>query len=157
MPTSQKLFVTKEKMDRIPADYISQMASEDVLTSDGRRCGFGHESFFDYCFARQFAGQNLSITSFLTTTEQHLFRRAQVRQVLAYVREADRTRYCRELSALLRDPRIRIHLKDLALAVGADVLDPSDEEWQDTGSRMRQALHPNQTARSTPETRRNIT
>src|SRR5258708_3366587 len=59
MTTSQQLFVAKEQMDRIPADYISQMASEDVLTSDGRRCGFGHESFFDYCFARQFAGQNL--------------------------------------------------------------------------------------------------
>jgi hypothetical protein len=129
MTTTQQLFVPKERLDSISFDYISQMASEGVLTFDGRRYGFGHESFFDYCFARQFSGQNLSITDFLTTTEQHLFRRAQVRQVLVYVREFGRARYCRELNALVRDDRIRTHLKDLAFAVGANVLDPSDEEW----------------------------
>jgi hypothetical protein len=140
MTTSQQLFVTKEQLDPIPGDYVSQMASEGVLTFDGRRYGFGHESFFDYCFARQFAGQNLSITAFLTTTEQHLFRRAQVRQVLVYLREADRTRYCRELSSLLQDARIRMHLKDLAVAVAANVWDPSDEEWHVWEPLIRPAL-----------------
>src|SRR5439155_2007623 len=140
MTTSQQLFVAKEQLDPIACDYVSQMASEGVLTFDGRRYGFGHESFFDYCFARQFAVQNLSITNFLTTSEQHLFRRAQVRQVLVYLREADHTRYCRELNALLQDAGVRIHLKDLALAVGANVSDPSNEEWHVWEPLIRRAL-----------------
>ena len=152
MTTNQQLFVAKEQLDSIPADYVSQMASEGVLTFDGRRYGFGHESFFDYCFARQFAVQNRSITDFLTTTEQHLFRRAQVRQVLVYLRETDRTRYCRELSALLRDARIRVHLKDLALAVAANVLDPSEEEWHVWEPLIRPALEAIRTGSANTDT-----
>ena len=66
---------------------------------------------------------------FLTASEQHLFRRAQVRQVLAYLRDADRSRYCSELSALLADSRVRIHIKDLILATLVSVDDPDDDEW----------------------------
>ena len=66
------------------------MASEGVLSFDGKRYGFGHESFFDYSFARGFVAKEESLTAFLVKSEQHLFRRAQVRQVLVYLRDADR-------------------------------------------------------------------
>ena len=84
----QQLSVAKEKVDSFSPDYLKQMASEGVLTFDGRRYGFGHESFFDYCFARLFFNRPESLGSFLEKSEQHLFRRAQVRQVLAYLRDA---------------------------------------------------------------------
>ena len=54
MTESQQLSVTKEKLDQFPDDYLTQMASEGVLSFDGKRYGFGHENFFDYCFARAF-------------------------------------------------------------------------------------------------------
>jgi hypothetical protein len=93
------------------------------------RYSFGHESFFDYCFARGFVASDGDLTTFLTATEQHLFRRAQVRQGLAYLRDSDRARYCDEIRALLSDSRIRMHLKDLTLAWLANVTDPGDDEW----------------------------
>ena len=129
MAATQQLSVRREKLDHIPSDYLSQMASEGVLSFDGRRYGFGHESFFDYCFARAYVAKDQSLVSFLTRSEQHLFRRGQIRQVLAYLRDADRARYIRELRSVLTNDGIRAHLKDLALALLANVPEPSDEEW----------------------------
>jgi len=62
-------------------------------------------------------------------SEQHLFRRAQVRQVLVYLRDADRGRYCRELGTLLTHQNVRYHLKDLAVAWVVSLPDPEADEW----------------------------
>ena len=130
MASSQQLSVAKEKLDGFPRDYIHQLASEGVLTFDGRLYGFGHESFFDYCFARVFVARDEPMGAFLKASEQHLFRRTQVRQVLAYLREANPVRYIAEFRNLLADNAIRPHLKDLMFALLADVRDPTDDEWE---------------------------
>ena len=129
MTAAQQLSVAKEKLDNVSTAYLDQAASEGVVTFDRRRYGFGHESFFDYCFARVFFNRSESLVSFLKGSEQHLFRRAQVRQVLAYLRDADSDRYARELEALVTDNGIRTHIKDLAFALLAEVTDPTEEEW----------------------------
>ena len=129
MTSAQQLSAPRETLDDFSPVYVKQLASEGVLTLDGRRYGFGHESFFDYCFARVFIRRRESLVSFLKGSEQHLFRRAQVRQVLAYLRDADRVRYVEELRALLSDGGIRAHIKDLAFALLAEVMDPTEDEW----------------------------
>ena len=129
MTASQQLSVLKEKLDQFPIEYLNQMASEGVLSFDGKRYGFGHESFFDYCFARSFVAKEESLTEFLLKSEQHLFRRSQVRQVLVYLRDADRDRYSKELNQLLKDEKIRYHLKDLAVSWAFSQLDPNDNDW----------------------------
>jgi hypothetical protein len=129
MTRTQQLSVPREKLDSFSPDYLAQMGSEGVLTLDGGRYGLGHESFFDYCFARDFVAKEESLVAFLKKSEQHLFRRAQVRQVLAYLRDGDRKRYHSELSQLLRDDGIRVHIKDLALALLFSVAEPGADEW----------------------------
>ena len=129
LDSAQQLSALRETLDDFPPACVDQLASEGVLTFDGRRYGFGHESFFDYCFARVFIKRRESLASFLKGSEQHLFRRAQVRQVLAYLRDADRARYGKELRALLSDEGIRTHVKDFAFALLAEVTDPAEEEW----------------------------
>ena len=129
MTESQQLSVLRETLDEFPFDYRNSMVSEGVLSFDQNRYSFGHEAFFDYCFARGFVGKQESLTEFLKKSEQHLFRRAQVRQVLIYLRDDDRKRYCKELSALLADEKIRYHLKDLAVAVAVDMPNPEETEW----------------------------
>ena len=130
MTVSQRLSVLKEKLDQFPNDYLDQMASEGVLSFDGKRYSFGHESFFDYSFARGFVAKEESLTAFLVKSEQRLFRRAQVRQVLVYLRDADRDWYCKELGGLLTDERIRVHLKDLAVALAVSLPNPKENEWE---------------------------
>ena len=129
MTESQQLSVLRETLDDFPSDYRNSMVSAGVLSFDQNRYGFGHEAFFDYCFARGFVANDESLTAFLKKSEQHLFRRAQVRQVLIYLHDADRKRYCEELSALLTDEKIRYHLKDLAVAVAVDMPNPEEAEW----------------------------
>lgn len=129
MTTSRQLSVPKEVLDRFSPVYVDRMASEGVITLHGHRYGFGHESFFDYCFARLFVRRSTSLVSFLTRSEQHLFQRAQVRQILAYLRDADRARYLNEIASLLCDENIRTHLKELAFALLAEVRDPHEDEW----------------------------
>ncbi len=129
MTASRQLSVARETLDRFAPAYVVRMASEGVITFDGRRYGFGHESFFDYCFARLFVGRSTSVISYLTQSEQHLFQRAQVRQILAYLRDTDRPRYVRELASVLSDEAIRTHLKELAFALLAEVPDPHEDEW----------------------------
>ena len=129
MTASQHLSVLKEKLDQFPNDYLHQMVSEGVLSFDRNRYGFGHESFFDYCFARGFIAKEKSLAEFLLASEQHLFRRAQVRQVFVYLRDADRERYSRELRALLTHQNVRYHLKDLAVALAVSLPDPEESEW----------------------------
>ena len=129
MTESQELSVLRETLDDFPSDYRNSMVSAGVLSFDQNRYGFGHEAFFDYCFARDFVTKDESLTTFLKKSEQHLFRRAQVRQVLIYLRDADPERYCKELCALLTDAKIRYHLKDLAVAVAVDMPNPEEAEW----------------------------
>ena len=131
MTEEQELSVRREVLDSIPLPYLDQMASEGVLAFDSKRYGFGHESFFDYCYARVlFLPGSESLTMMLRASEQHLFRRGQVRQVLAYVRDADFGRYVKEVRALLSDEGIRVHIKDLVFALLAEVPDPREEEWR---------------------------
>ncbi len=129
MTSTQQLSVPKEKLDIPSSDYLNQLASEGVLTFDRRCYGFGHESFFDYCFARVFINRLETVVSFLKGPEQHLFRRSQVRQVLTYLRDADLGRYVTELRNLLSDKDIRPHIKDIAFSLLAEVTDPTEEEW----------------------------
>ena len=130
MTSSQQLSVRKERLDAFSPGFVDQLASEGVLTFDGHRYGFGHESFFDYVFARLFSTRPEPMAEFLKASEQHLFRRAQVRQVLTYMRdEADASRYEAELRSLLSDDGIRAHLKDIVFALLAEVTDPTEAEW----------------------------
>ena len=129
MASTQQLSVPKETLDAFSPNYVDQLASEGVISFDGHRYGFGHESFFDYVFARLFVTRSESLAALLKSSEQHLFRRGQVRQVLVYLRDADRARYVAELRGLLSDDGIRPHVKDLVFALLAEVTNPTDDEW----------------------------
>ncbi len=106
------------------------MISEGVLTSDGNRLGFFHERFFDYCYARRFVGRGLTLQALLTGGDQDLFRRAQVRQVLAHERGDDQQAYSRDLRWLLSSPDVRPHLRALVIDWLADLPEPDASEWR---------------------------
>ena len=77
------------------------MASENVIVFQAARVSFFHEGFFDYSFVRRFIGRGGSLEQLLTDGEQHLFRRPQVRQFLAYERSLEGSRYLTNLEAVL--------------------------------------------------------
>lgn len=128
MSERQELSVSKTTMDKFPPEFIERMASEGVLTWDGRCYGFGHETFFDYCFARTQPNGGRDFIHFLEKDTQHLFRRAQLRQVLAFLRDGNFPAYTESLGHLLRSELIRSHLKLLAVELVAAHPSVRDEE-----------------------------
>lgn len=78
------------------------MASENVIVFHANRVSYFHEGFFDYSFVRRFIGRGGSLQDLMSAGEQHLFRRPQVRQFLAYERSLEGSRYLSDLEAVLR-------------------------------------------------------
>lgn len=108
------------------------MASHCVLVIEGPKCRFFHESFFDYVFARSFVAGSGRLCDLLLASghEQHLFRRAQVRQILTYQRGRDLEDYRAELRDLLAHPGVRFHIKQIALSWLGSLEDPTADEWR---------------------------
>ena len=128
MSDRQELAVPKAVLDDLD-QQVKVMASNGVLMVDQARIAFFHETFFDYCFARLLIKNGASLRELLTSTEQDLFRRAQVRQLLVYERATDRQRYQQDVGWLLSAAEVRLHLKALVVALLEAVSDPTREEW----------------------------
>lgn len=128
MSENAVLHAPRELVDELQSD-VDAMLSAAVLSEDGGRLSFFHETFFDYVFARRFFGRNRTLRELLEK-DQLLFRRAQVRQILAYQREGDLGAYAQSLRYLLLDGGIRFHLIDLVLSWLATVDDPVEVEWE---------------------------
>lgn len=141
MSTHQILFAPISAVDRYQTD-AEAMESEHILVRDGGSYSFFHESFFDYAFARRFVVQGRRLVDLLVNSEQHLFRRAQVRQILLHEREASRKHYLVDLKAVLTDQRTRFHVKQVIIALLAELRDPTEQEWRIIASLIKQTDDP---------------
>jgi hypothetical protein len=131
MSRKQALSVPKTILDDFDlTDDAQAMASEHVLVWSDKRIQFFHESFFDYAFARRFAAQDQTLLAFLLKSEQQLFRRAQIRQILLHQRELDFDGYLSNLNGFLNSSKIRFHLKQTAFSLLAALNDPTEREWE---------------------------
>lgn len=130
LSNNQSLAAPRDVLDEFSQD-AQAMASEHVLMLDRGTFRFFHEGFFDYAFARRFSQRGGDLIALLTKPgeDQHLFRRAQVRQILAYQRGRDRAAYVQALRRLFGEPRIRFHLKKVVLNLLGALSDPSEAEW----------------------------
>ena len=106
------------------------LCSAGLLSEDGGALQFGHESYFDFVYARRFAAGGMSLGAWLSGSEQHLFRRTQVRQILDYLRSQspDSPVYLKALSDALLRPETRYLVKDAVARWLAGVIDPTNAE-----------------------------
>ncbi len=111
---------------RVDADALT---SEHVLVLADGRYRFFHETFFDYAFARRFVQRGETLMDLVLHGEQHLFRRAQVRQILTFLRANDRARYLEELQSILSEDRVRFHIKRVLFQFLSALSDPTHPEW----------------------------
>lgn len=122
----QTLSVPMEVLDS--GDLIEDanvLVSEHVLARNDDRIAFFHEAFFDYAFARQWASGNEAMLTFLAASEQELFRRAQVRQILHYLHGSEPARFRREVESVLTASNVRFHIKEAVITVVADLHAPT--------------------------------
>jgi hypothetical protein len=128
MSARQALAVPHSILDPFAAQ-IAAMESEAVVTTLERRTGFVHETFFDYSWSRRFVARASELGDLLTSSEQDLFRRSQVRQLLTYERSSDPTKYLVDLAWLLTSHDVRLHIKVLVISLIASISGPTDGEW----------------------------
>lgn len=105
------------------------LASENLIVINDVRINFFHESFFDFVYARAFISSDKSLLNdLLLTSEQHLFRRTQTRQILTLLRETHPTRYLDQLQQVLSSGEVRFHIKLSIAQWLQSVSDPKPEE-----------------------------
>jgi hypothetical protein len=130
MSREQVLFAPRAMVDDWTED-AEAMISEHVLVEvqDHNQLRFFHESFFDYAYARRFCAVGTSILVLLRSSEQHLFRRAQVRQILAYRRDNDFDQYLKDLQDVFTSSEIRFHIKRMVASGLRQIDQPTKQEW----------------------------
>ena len=131
MNADQLLFAPKFVVDSW-LDDAEAMVSEHVLVDmeDQHQYRFFHESFFDYAYARRFADTDHTVLDLLRTSEQHLFRRSQVRQILDFRREHDFKRYIADVRSILDSSDVRFHIKRIVVSAFARIDHPRQKEWE---------------------------
>ncbi|SMP41299.1 hypothetical protein SAMN06265222_101560 [Neorhodopirellula lusitana] len=129
MSEDQLLFAPSIGIDQY-SDDVKAMVSEHVLVRSGESLRFFHESFFDYAFARHFCRARENIVNLLESSEQHMFRRSQVRQILTFRRGSDRRRYLADLKELLESEKVRFHIKRMVASALGQIADPQHDEWE---------------------------
>ncbi len=127
MSDRQELSAPESILDEFSGsgDFLS---SENLIVISNRKINFFHESFFDYIYARSFISGEQSVLEMVLSGEQHLFRRTQVRQIFALMREADHSNYIQQLKGLLISQFVRYHLKLSIAQWLASLDDPSADE-----------------------------
>ncbi len=105
------------------------LASAGILVPSVTEWSFLHQTFFDYCYARQFVESGKSLTESILQSDQGLFARSKVVQVLFYLRGSKPRDYLRELQGLLNAPKLRFHLQDLVMRWFGALSGPTDDEW----------------------------
>lgn len=108
---------------------VNWLASAGVLLDSGTEWTFLHQTFFDYCYARQFVEDGGDIVSTIWESGQGIFERPKLIQVIAYLRGSDNQRYIRVLRQLFNSPDLRFHLYDLLLRWFGSQPNPTDDEW----------------------------
>lgn len=129
MSDREQLAAPASVLDHFPGG-IDLLQQAGLVVVQGQKLALMHESLFDYLHARSFVTEGKRLQDFLLGAEQTLFRRTQVRQILAQERELDRNSYLADLSFILSDDRVRPHVRDLVLRWLSTVIDPSPEEWK---------------------------
>lgn len=114
--------------DEMRADADALTSERVFVLADGRY-QFFHETFFDYAFARRFVQRGGQLMDLLLTGEQHLFRRAQVRQILSFLRANNQTQYIKELQSILSSDRVRFHIKRVVFQSLSALSVPAQAEW----------------------------
>ena len=105
------------------------LSSNGILVGEGNTWVFLHQTFFDYCYARQFVENGGDIVSSILASNQSIFERPKLQHIIEYLRGNDHHRYLHDLQHLLNAPNLRFHLYDLLLRWFGSLPNPTDDEW----------------------------
>lgn len=130
MESSGRLIAPKSAFTDLPT-AVQACCEVGLLVSSGASLSFPHQSYFDHMVAQatlRESGQSVDGIVSWTKEDQSLARRDQLRQLLFLLRDEDPALMTGVSEALLLDPNVRFHLKQLILGVlrECDPVSPED-------------------------------
>ena len=108
---------------------LEAMYSHGILHTTGHQISFCHQSYLDFRIATRLLKQvhegGGTVRAWLgDKSQQSLFRREQLRQVLSLLSEESPSDFLVSVREILEDPDVRFHLKHLVLALAGQIEEP---------------------------------
>lgn len=94
---------------------LNYLLSNQLIVSENKNIQFFHQTFYDYCFSRQFVEKGNSIYTYLNENEQNLEVRSILKMVFEYLREYDHKKYILQIQSILKSSKYRFHIKSLII------------------------------------------
>jgi hypothetical protein len=108
---------------------VHWLASSGLIVNGKNEWTFFHQTFFDYSYARKLIEEGFSLSSWLQESDQGLFCRPQVIQILAYLREGgEEKEYISALAFVFQSENIRFHIKDHVRKWFGFIRNPTEQE-----------------------------
>jgi hypothetical protein len=103
---------------------IFYLNSNQLLIEENKELHFFHQTFYEYCFAKQFVENGGDLEEYIIENDQSLYVRSVIKMVIEYLREYDIRRYHSILSNILISENYRFHIKTLLLSDLGTVQNP---------------------------------
>ena len=95
---------------------VDLLSSQCLIAKAAGRVQFAHESFVDHVFSADFVARGGGVLALLKSDQQRLFRRTQVRQIFARLRDQGGPPYLDNLREVMNSPDVRYLVKDAVAA-----------------------------------------
>lgn len=116
MHTSQNINLSKFKIDEQYFSVIEYLKSNSLLVETKNEIQFFHQTFFDYCFAKQFVEKGQSVEEYILSNHQGLYVRSSLKMVMSFLRDHDPSSYIKSLEIIINDSKFRFHIKVLLIS-----------------------------------------
>lgn len=127
MYRNQKISVLNKYHEKYKSE-VSYLKSNQLIIESGNEIQFFHQTFYEYCFARQFVENGLFLKHFITENEQSLYVRSVIKMVIEYLREYNLENYLNTIREILNSPIFRFHVKSLIITNIALQENPTQKE-----------------------------
>ncbi|MCP2026537.1 hypothetical protein L1276_001681 [Flavobacterium sp. HSC-32F16] len=127
MYKKQQIIVNKQLIAGLNKE-LRYLLSNQLLTLENSNIQFSHQTFYDYCFARQFVELNNDIKKYINENDQNLEIRSVIKMVFEYLREYDHQNYIISIKSILRSYKYRFHIKSLIISNIGVLENPTNEE-----------------------------
>jgi hypothetical protein len=130
------LRISEQRAVEVPLEAVAEHVMEirrlvdvGVLVERAGLVRFSHETLLDHVLARAFVEDGRSLIDDVLSRRQDLSRRPLLRRILVFERGLDRARYRQSVRALIGNPAVRFHLRDVVFDVMRDDTAPEAPDW----------------------------
>lgn len=103
---------------------IFYLNSNQLLIEENKELYFFHQTFYEYCFAKQFVENSGNLENYILENDQSLYVRSVIKMVIEYLREYDIKCYSGILRNILISNNYRFHIKTLLLSSLGTIQNP---------------------------------